>query len=344
VRRAARLQQRLLALGVCALVAGAAAAAGGADTPSALRQRAAALRAQNASLATRSQQAVLDFYALDAQVARVQWRIEVLRVQAERIRSERASVQRQLRAAKSSLRVSRRELAVRVRALYEQGETDPLAVVLGATSLDEAITGLDDLNRSAALDRRIVAQTKRARTSLTRLSRTLAARDAQIRSLTAGAEASLATLRDTRAARQRYIADLSSQRRLHGTQISELLAQARVSVARAQALAAATPQPAVSVVAANVAAPELGGRTITVSATGYALAGATAIGLPAGRGVVAVDPSVIPLGTRMTIPGYGEGVAADTGSAVQGPVIDLWFPSLAQALAWGRRTVTITLH
>ena len=53
---------------------------------------------------------------------------------------------------------------------------------------------------------------------------------------------------------------------------------------------------------------------------------------------------MIPLGTRMTIPGYGEGVAADTGSAVSGYTIDLWFPTLADALAWGRRTVTITLH
>jgi 3D (Asp-Asp-Asp) domain-containing protein len=65
--------------------------------------------------------------------------------------------------------------------------------------------------------------------------------------------------------------------------------------------------------------------------------------LPVGWGVVAVDPSVIPLGTRMTIPGYGSGVASDTGAGVHGAAIDLWFPSEAAALAWGRRTVTITL-
>jgi 3D (Asp-Asp-Asp) domain-containing protein len=58
---------------------------------------------------------------------------------------------------------------------------------------------------------------------------------------------------------------------------------------------------------------------------------------------VAVDPSVIPLGTRLTIPGYGAGVAADTGGNVHGNVIDVWFPTRQQALAWGRRTVTITL-
>jgi 3D (Asp-Asp-Asp) domain-containing protein len=72
--------------------------------------------------------------------------------------------------------------------------------------------------------------------------------------------------------------------------------------------------------------------------------GRTATGLPVGPGIVAVDPAVIPLGTRLSVPGYGEGVAADTGGAVQGLTIDLWFPTLAEARAWGRRTVTITLH
>ena len=53
---------------------------------------------------------------------------------------------------------------------------------------------------------------------------------------------------------------------------------------------------------------------------------------------------MIPLGTLLTIPGYGDGIAADTGGAVQGNTIDVWFPTQAQAQAWGRRTVTITLH
>ncbi len=79
-------------------------------------------------------------------------------------------------------------------------------------------------------------------------------------------------------------------------------------------------------------------------ATGYALTGTTATGVRVAYGIVAVDPSVIPLGTRMTVPGYGEGIAADTGGAVKGAHIDLWFPTRAEALAWGTRTVTITLH
>jgi len=90
--------------------------------------------------------------------------------------------------------------------------------------------------------------------------------------------------------------------------------------------------------------PRGGGRTITVSATGYALSGTTATGIPVGWGVVAVDPGVIPLGTHMTIPGYGVAVAADTGGAIAGNRIDLWFPTCAQAGGWGSRSVTIALH
>ena len=66
-------------------------------------------------------------------------------------------------------------------------------------------------------------------------------------------------------------------------------------------------------------------------ATGYCLQGTTATGLPVGPGIVAIDPTVIPLGTRMTIPGYGEGVAADTGGGIQGARIDVWIACCAEA-------------
>jgi cystine transport system substrate-binding protein len=95
-----------------------------------------------------------------------------------------------------------------------------------------------------------------------------------------------------------------------------------------------------------VPAPALaaGVRTITVTATGYSLPGNTSTGLPVGWGVAAVDPAVIPLGTHMLVPGYGVAVAADTGGSVSGSTIDLWFPTIAQANAWGRRTVVVTLQ
>jgi 3D (Asp-Asp-Asp) domain-containing protein len=59
------------------------------------------------------------------------------------------------------------------------------------------------------------------------------------------------------------------------------------------------------------------------SSPGY---GMTSTGVPVTMGIVAVDPSVLPYGTRMYIPGYGVGEAADCGGAVKGNIIDLGYP------------------
>ena len=71
--------------------------------------------------------------------------------------------------------------------------------------------------------------------------------------------------------------------------------------------------------------------------------GYTASGARAGHGIVAVDPRVIPLGTRLFIPGYGSAVAGDTGGAIVGQRIDLGFNSLGDALRFGRRLITVYL-
>lgn len=81
-----------------------------------------------------------------------------------------------------------------------------------------------------------------------------------------------------------------------------------------------------------------------VDAVAYYLPGNTALGIPVRKGVVAVDPRLIPLGTKLHVPGYGKGIAADVGLAIKGRIIDLWFPSTAAARMWGRRTVTITVY
>ncbi len=70
-------------------------------------------------------------------------------------------------------------------------------------------------------------------------------------------------------------------------------------------------------------------------------AGITASGIPARRGVVAVDPDVIPLGTRLYVDGYGLALAADTGGAIVGNRIDLCMEGYYEAMRFGRRTVKV---
>jgi 3D (Asp-Asp-Asp) domain-containing protein len=83
-------------------------------------------------------------------------------------------------------------------------------------------------------------------------------------------------------------------------------------------------------------------KTMMAETTGYTHTGnRTATGTWPKRGTLAVDPRVIPLGTRIYIPGYGVGVAEDTGGAVKGNVIDLFFETRDEAIRWGRRNVTV---
>lgn len=69
--------------------------------------------------------------------------------------------------------------------------------------------------------------------------------------------------------------------------------------------------------------------------------GITATGARAAHGIAAVDPDVIPLGTRLYVPGYGFALAADTGGAINGYIIDLCMESYNEAIQFGRRDVTV---
>ena len=71
--------------------------------------------------------------------------------------------------------------------------------------------------------------------------------------------------------------------------------------------------------------------------------GITAIGLRARKGIVAVDPRVIPLGTRLYIPGYGEALAADTGGWIKNNRIDLCFETMEDCYRYGRRKIKVYL-
>ena len=91
-------------------------------------------------------------------------------------------------------------------------------------------------------------------------------------------------------------------------------------------------------------------RVIEVVATAYDpgpgscgphCTGRTAMGIQATKGVIAVDPRVIPLGTRVFVDGYGTAIAADVGSAIKGHRIDVCFSSRREALRWGRRHVQV---
>lgn len=94
------------------------------------------------------------------------------------------------------------------------------------------------------------------------------------------------------------------------------------------------------------------GKTMTVTATAYTAAcngctGITATGIDLNKDrnakVIAVDPNVIPLGSKVYVEGYGQAIAGDTGGAIKGNKIDIHVPTKSEANKWGVRTVDITI-
>ncbi len=287
-------------------------------------------------LGSRTHRALLGLYALDSQLQAWRDRLGSLGAAATALRQRRVATRRELAAVQASLHVGQQQLALDLRMLYEQGNVDPVAIMLGADSLDKGLRRVDNLSRIADESRQIVAATTAARVRLRSSQLRLAAEGRRLARSLAAARTAERRLAGAAAARLAYVSSLRAQERLRATQVRSVEAAAQSAQQKSQQLQ----QPA----AAPAPPPPAGGRQLTVSATCYDLPGRTATGMPVGMGIVAVDPSVIPLGSRMHIPGYGNGVAADVGSGIKGNVIDLWYPTFAQCATWGRRTVTITIY
>lgn len=191
----------------------------------------------------------------------------------------------------------------------------------------------------------------------------------------------LSTLKDILSENQIVLAQVQTEYATEADRLAAEAAQAKADAEAAQAAAnaaeehvtvaestapslqegtVATQEPESQITDSSVAAVETAptvteppasqGKTVTVSATAYSRheAGlsnftATGIDLSINPMVIAVDPSVIPLGSIVSVPGYGIAIAGDTGGAIVGNKIDLHMEDLNAALAFGRQTLTITI-
>lgn len=307
-----------------------------------------AATATSASLSTHERQVLYALYADDTAIARARAAADRVTAQVAAIDRSLARAQLDASLARSELRRAQGRLASRLAAWYRQGSPpDAVEIFLGARSLSSAIDQVQLWHRATHLDQSVIVDTTRARSRYAGAARSLASTRAAAQ---AHHDALLAQVRDleqARAAKSALLESLRRQaRRAELRRLAALTQRAAKATRRSRAITPAPPSndptPVVQLAPAPVTPPVHSGGSLLVSSTAYALPGTTATGLPVGQGVCAVDPSVIPLGTRFEVPGYGSCLAADTGSAIVGARIDVWVPTEAAAAGWGRRDVTIT--
>lgn len=137
---------------------------------------------------------------------------------------------------------------------------------------------------------------------------------------------------------------------LTGVKVASTSTTSQPAAKKASAPVSTTPPTTTSAPASVVAPAVSTAKEMTVTATAYTAycagcSGTTATGIDLrsnpNQKVIAVDPSVIPLGSRVWVEGYGEAIAGDTGGAIKGNIIDVFIPSQQAALNWGRKTVKI---
>ena len=351
------------------------------------------LKEKGAELERRSQEVLLDLFALGSRLDRARGDLARLDAQAAALARRQESARREYQAALETQSNAQLQLGGQLRLLYEQDQPDPIAVILGAASFNAAIEDLDNIKRIAHATDSVLDQAKRAKHRVSRQKAQLAAQVARTKAARDRVAAGAAELERASSERSAYLSQLRQEQALNNAQIADLQARAAAAQQRARQVTVQQQQPAqadsssTSTSASSTSAPSApaapeqtttfetpstaapgepppaavesvsqssstgstasspgppkSGGTMSVLVTGYCLTGKTATGLPVGPGIVAVDPSVIPLGTRMTIPGYGEGVAADVGGGVAGAHIDVWVASCSDAASFSR-TVTIT--
>ena len=214
-------------------------AASGAGSSSELRERAQALRDENAALAGRARATWLSSVSLGTRLEQTRAGLVRLQARTQSIAEQRAEADQSLQLARRTLAISQQRLADRVRFLYEHDDSDSMAVLVGARSLDEAITGLEHIRRVAGLDKLVIEQAKAARARLIVATRRLAAREAQARRVEAATAATLAALEAARREEAARLASFRAERSSNSSAISSLESQARE-------LAAAQPAPQAS--------------------------------------------------------------------------------------------------
>jgi 3D (Asp-Asp-Asp) domain-containing protein len=304
----------------------------------------------SASLTAHERQVLYEIYADDTAIARA-------RAAADRVSAQVATIDRGLgRArlerdlARNALHSAQTRLAFRLAAWYREGSPpDAVEIFLGARSLSSAIDQVQLWHRATHMDRSVIIETTDARARYALATSSLASARARAEEHHRALIEQVGELERARAARSALLDTLRRRARTdERRRLVALAERAARATRRTQRISPPPPSndPTPVVQLAPTPAPPTtpvhSGSSLLVSSTAYALQGTTATGLPVGQGMCAVDPSVIPLGTRFEVPGYGSCLAADTGSAIVGDRIDVWVPSEAAAASWGRRDVTIT--
>lgn len=295
------------------------------------------LQSRSQELDASYQQALAELVAVDSEVGRYSAEIDSTSQRLTEVQASIDEEQRHIAEIQRQLEERQGFLQKRLRSTYKSDDAGYLEVVMGAGDFSELINRLDMISIIADDDRRLIDSFKESRQLMEEKLASLSEKQGELAGLLDNLGSARQSLVAAQAHQQSVVGAIQSEKQVTDTQLTQLQAEAASIESRMSQIQNETNS------GGGYSPPPAGGSSFTATATAYCLGGTTATGMPVGRGIIAVDPGVIPLGSRVHVSGYGDAIAADTGGAINGNRIDVWLPC-GEAYAWGVRSVTVTIY
>ncbi|MDD3776080.1 MAG: 3D domain-containing protein [Actinomycetota bacterium] len=266
--------------------------------------------------------------ASETQVQVNQEQLQALNQDLENFEIQLEDLYQKRKELKESLKLRQELLMERMVYTYKYGNDDVTKFILSAKSLNEVINNLYLFKNIMERDAELIQEYRYEREEFDRVSRKSEEKKIEVEQTRQRVLEEQQQLEQSIAHNQALLEQVKGER----SEVATLLSEIKRRIAQVQ-------PPGLNLV----------GEWDMVATAYYSGGGGpngngiTAIGLRVKHGIVAVDPKVIPLGTRLYIPGYGEALAADTGGWVKGDRIDLGFESLEECYRFGRRKIKVYL-
>ncbi|WP_416176455.1 3D domain-containing protein [Clostridium sp.] len=268
---------------------------------------------------------------LNAQIDSVINKINNNKAAMNKIAKEIEITEEKLKDAENASKSQNELYKSRVRAMYINGTNGYLQILLTSNSLSDFISRLDTITRIIKFDTDVLNKLKENEQAISEKKQSLIAENNRLKKIKETNQSILSKLNSDIQAQKILLANTSQKE-------EELLAQEN---SKQVALNSASSSNFSGVTLSRGSGLNSVSKVISVNATAYSISGITANGMKTSKGIIAVDPRVIPLGSRVYIEGYGYAIAADTGGAIKGNRVDLFFPSNSDAQNWGMKSVNL---
>ena len=284
------------------------------------------LSSQIAALSDEEESLVEEIVTVEASIENSKNQIAQLTENISGIEKELSNLESKRKSIQKNIDEKKVELEKRIRYSYKYGKNNVIKMFAAARDINEFFTHLYLLRNIMKRDAELAESLRLDKESLDRNMRESKEKAKEYQSAMEGIVSEKQTLEKNFAKNEALLEKVKGEK----TNVQQVLAAIRARIAKIQ------PSGVV-----------LTGEWSMVATAYYSGGGGlngdgvTATGLRARKGIVAVDPTVIRLGTRVYIEGYGDALVADTGGWIKGNRIDLCFDSLEECYRYGRRKIYV---